>query len=276
MTPNPRHLILKLLLVIDGAPLSARDAIAACSLFGIRENSVRVALVRLSATGMVEAEGRGSYRLGPKAAGLADEVRTWRTAESRVREWSGDWIGAHCGALGRTDRVALRQRDRALDLLGFRELDRGLFVRPDNLVGGVTDVRARLYKLGLDADAAVFVAAGFDREREARARALWDGKALTRSYVQWRKRLERWLASSKRLDLETAARESFLVGNDAIRHVVFDPLLPDPLVDVNERRAFVIAVLAFDRAGHAIWRRLTRSPSRRDERTVFWQSPAET
>lgn len=261
MTPNPRHLILKLLMVTEGAPMSARDAIGACSLFGIRENSVRVALVRLSATGMIEAEGRGSYRLGPKASELADEVRTWRTAESRVREWSGDWIGVHCGALGRTDRVALRQRDRALDLIGFRELDRGFFVRPDNLQGGVADVRSRLYKLGLDADAAVFVASDFDREREARARGLWNGKALTKSYVQWRKRLEGWLARAKQLDLEVAARESFLVGNDAIRNLVFDPLLPDPLIDVNERRAFVNAVLAFDRAGHAIWRQLA---SRRD------------
>jgi phenylacetic acid degradation operon negative regulatory protein len=253
VSPNPRHLILKLLLGAEGAPVAAQDVVAACALFGIRENSARVALVRLSAAGMIEAEGRGAYRIGPKAHELAENVRAWRAAESRVRKWTGKWIAVYCGALGRTDRVALRQRERALELLGFRELERGLAVRPDNLAGGVGDVRERLYKLGLDGDAAVFVVEGLDEDREARARSLWKGTALTRSYVQWRKRLEKWLAGAENLELPVAARESFLLGNEAIRHVVFDPLLPDPLVDVRERRAFVAVLVAFDRAGHAIW-----------------------
>lgn len=259
--PNPRNLILKLLLGAEGAPISARDAVAACSLFGIRENSVRVALVRLSAAGMIEAEARGTYRLGRKAVDLADDVRAWRAAESRVRKWSGKWIAVHCGALGRSDRAALRQRDRALALLGFRELDRGLFVRPDNLVGGVVEVRARLHKLGLDADAAVFVLDALDDERETRARALWKGKALNRSYVQWRQRLEKWLGGARGLDLEVAARESLLLGTEAIRQIVFDPLLPEPLADVEARRAFLTTLVEFDRVGHAIWHKLaSRTP----------------
>lgn len=260
MTPNPRNLILNLLLAADGQALPAREAVAACRLFGIRENSARVTLVRLATAGLIKAAGRGAYRLGPNAAQLAGDVATWRTAERRVRDWNGDWIAVHTGGLGRSDRVALRARDRALALLGLRELDRGLYVRPDNLVGGVEAVRARLLKLGLDADAAVFVASGFDAEREARARALWDGKALTASYRTTRKKLEYWLARADALPPETAARESFLLGNAAIRQLVFDPLLPAPLVDVDERRAFVDAVQRYDRAGHAIWQNLHLAP----------------
>jgi phenylacetic acid degradation operon negative regulatory protein len=64
MAPNPRNLILNLLLGAGSEPLSARSAVASCALFGIRENSVRVALVRLAASGLVEAAGRGAYRLG--------------------------------------------------------------------------------------------------------------------------------------------------------------------------------------------------------------------
>lgn len=257
MSPNPRHLILKLLLGAEGEPISVRDAVDACSLFGIRENSVRVALVRLSAAGLVEAEARGTYRLGRKAVDLADDVRAWRAAESRVRKWTGKWVAVHCGALGRSDRAALRQRDRALALLGFRELERGLFIRPDNLVGGVAEVRARLYKLGLDADGAVFLLDALDDERESRARGLWNTKALTRSYVQWRQRLEKWLGAARSLDLETGARESFLLGTEAIRQMVFDPLLPEPLADVEARRAFVATLVEFDRVGHAIWHKLS-------------------
>ncbi|MDI1302690.1 MAG: PaaX family transcriptional regulator C-terminal domain-containing protein [bacterium] len=260
MTPNPRHLILKFLLVADGEAMTAREAVAACALFGIRENSVRVALVRLAAAGMIEAAGRGSYRLGANATGLADDVSTWRTAESRVRAWSGAWIVVHCGALGRSDRSALGRRDRALQLLGFRELDREFFVRPDNMTGGVAAVRERLFKLGLDPAAAVFLATEFDAARDARARSLWDGRALTKSWRQTRQQLEKWLEHSAALEPDVAARESFLLGSAAIRQLVFDPLLPDPLVDTAQRRAFVDTVLRFDAAGHVIWQRLRLIP----------------
>jgi phenylacetic acid degradation operon negative regulatory protein len=262
MTPNPKHLILNLLLAAEGEALTSADAVNACALFGVRENSVRVALVRLAAAGMIEAAGRGSYRLGPQAEGLAGDVAHWRSSEQRVRAWKSDWIAVHLGGMRRSDRVAQRARDRALALLGLRELDPSLFVRPDNLAGGVAGVRERLCKLGLDAEAPVFVARQFDEAREQRARKLWDGKALTRTYRETRRKMENWLAHADQLEADVAARESYLVGHDAIRQLVFDPLLPEPLVDVQERHAFVEAVLRFDRAGHAIWQGLPSQPIR--------------
>jgi len=255
MHANPRHLILNLLLGAGGEPLPARTAVASCALFGIRENSARVALARLAAAGLVEPAARGAYRLGPNAAQLAADVATWRDAGRRTRDWDGGWIAAHAGPLGRSDRAALRARDRALGLLGLRELDRGLFLRPDNLAGGVDAARERLVRLGLEPTAAVFVARGFDPDREHRARALWDGAALNRGYRATRARLDEWLARAHVLDLDVAAREAFQLGHDAIRQLVFDPLLPAPLVDAGARARFIDAVVRFDAAGHAIWQR---------------------
>jgi phenylacetic acid degradation operon negative regulatory protein len=256
MTPNPKHLILNLLLAAEGEAMSARDAVGACSLFGISENSVRVALVRLGSSGLIEAAGRGEYRLGSKAADLATDISNWRNREKGVRTWKGQWVAVYAGGLGRSDRVALRARDRALALAGLRELEAGLFLRPDNLEGGVIAIRERLHKLGLEAEAPVFVAQNFDDEREQRARKLWDGKALTKLYRDSRRKLENWLARADELEPEVAARESYLLGHEAIRNLVFDPLLPAPLVDVDERRAFTDAVVRYDRAGHAIWQQL--------------------
>ena len=254
MVPRPRQLILRLLLGAGGAPLSARDAVRACALFGIAANGVRVALARLAAARLVEPVERGAYRLGPRASTLAADVAAWREAQARTREWTGDWIAVHVGALGRSDRVALRARSRALGLLGLRELERGLHLRPDNLAAGVDAVRERLARLGLERDAAVFRAGALDAGRERRARSLWDGKALQRGYRATRARLERWLANAHRLDLDKAARESFLLGDEAIRQIVFDPLLPAPLVDEQARAACVDTVIRFDAAGHAIWK----------------------
>ena len=255
MTPKPRSLILKLLLGSGDTPLSARAAVASCALFGLRENTVRVTLVRLAAAGLIEAAGRGAYRLGPNAAQLAAEVATWRSAGQRLRDWDGGWIAVHAGPLGRSDRAALRLRDRALGLLGLRELDRGLHLRPDNLAGGVDAARERLFKLGLEPETAVFVARAFDPRRDARARRLWDGAALNRGYRDTCRRLDDWLARAEGLELDVAARESFLLGNEAIRQLVFDPLLPAPLVDAEARHRFIDTVVRFDAAGQSIWKR---------------------
>jgi phenylacetic acid degradation operon negative regulatory protein len=264
VTPTARSLILNLLLASEERRQSARELVAGCALFAIRENSVRVALVRLTADGLVELAGRGAYRLGPRAAVLASDVATWRTAEERVRAWNGGWIAVHVGPLGRSNRVVLRSRDRALSMLGLRELDRGLYVRPDNLAGGVAHARMRLCKLGLDESAAVFAAHDLDAEREARARRLWDGDALSQTYRSTRRELEQWRCRADSLDAETAAREAYLLGNDAIRLLVFDPLLPEPLVDVNERRALAAAVRIHDQIGRALWQRLRLARGSRD------------
>jgi phenylacetic acid degradation operon negative regulatory protein len=255
MTPTAKSLMLELLVASGGHELSARVAIAAGALFGISENNVRVTFARLSSEGLIEASGRGAYRLTDAAEDLAREVASWRSAEERARVWHGAYLAVHSGPLGRTDRAALKRRARALSMLGFAELDRGFHVRPDNLDGGVEGIRGRLYALGLEKNAAVFVASAFSPDVEARVRALWDGKALTLSYKKLRAQLEKWLARADQLEPHVAARESFLLGGRAIRHIVYDPLLPPPFVDVDERRSFVATVRVMDREGRKIWRR---------------------
>ncbi len=255
MNPTAKSLVLDLLSAADGAEVEVRRLVAACALFDISENSVRVTLVRLASRQLIEAAGRGAYRLGEGARDLAREVAGWRTAERRVRAWDGRYVAVHTGALGRGDRSELARRSRALAMVGLCELERNLFVRPDNLEGGVHGVRRRLEALGLDPLAPVFGAGDFSTGLEARARSLWDGKALSASYRKGRERLEAWLVRGEDLEPDAAAREAFLLGGAAIRQVVYDPLLPEPLVDVEARRAFVDAVHRFDRAGRRIWQR---------------------
>ena len=269
MAPTAKSLILELLVATGGGPLPARLAVTACALFDVSENNVRVALVRLASAGLIEAAGQSTYRLAAGATDLAKEVAGWNTVEDRVRSWKSGYVAVHCGALGRTDRGELRRRTRALSILGFAELERGLHVRPDNLKGGVESVRERLYGLGLEREASDYLSGSFEPEVEARVRGLWDGKALTLSYQRTRAELEHWLARAPLLEPDVAARESFLLGGRAIRQIVYDPLLPAPLVDVDERRAFVDAMKEMDREGRRIWRRFfefsePRSPMARE------------
>lgn len=256
MRPTAKKLILGLLLAREGRPLSVREAIGACALFRITENNVRVSLVRLSSDGLIESHGRGAYRLGPAAQTTASEVAHWHEAESRLCDWSGGYICAHTSTLGRSDRKALRQRERALDMLGMRALERGLYLRPDNLKGGVAEVRQRLTSLGLEDGAMIFVASAFDAERCERINKLWDSALLNRQYRDERQRLEAWMQRCTDLEPDVAARESYLLGGKAIRQLVFDPWLPEPMIDATARRAFVDTVKRFDETGKAIWTRL--------------------
>jgi phenylacetic acid degradation operon negative regulatory protein len=254
-----KSLILDLLLAAAPSELSARDAITACALFDISENNARVALVRLSAAGLVEGVGRGAYRLGHDARDLAAEVSTWRRAERRIRAWDGDYVVVGTHTLDGSDRTAVRNRTRALSMLGFRELTRGLQVRPNNLDDSIEITRERLRVLGMPEGALVFVGRDFD-EKQARAiRALWDGRALSKAYRTLTDELTGWLERASTLEHDVPARESFLLGGRGIKHVVLDPLLPDSYVDAEARHTFFETVKRFDEAGREIWRRFFTS-----------------
>ncbi len=253
-SPTARQLLLRLLIAVEGGELAAAEAIRACALFDISTNNARVALNRLMAAGVIENTGRGSYRLQPAGRTLRRDVGAWREAEGRVRPWDGDWVAVSTGGIRRSDRPAVRAQKRALAMVGLRQLDDGLYVRPDNFEGGIAVTRQRLQALGLDPAIPVFAAAAFDRTIEARAHGLWDARALERSYEEGCARLAASLARCAAMALPDAARESYLLGDQGIRTIVFDPMLPEPLVSVAARQAFVEAVRRYDETGRRIWR----------------------
>ena len=252
---QPKHLLLELLLASGDEPLPVSHAVAAGAVFGLSENHVRVTLARLAAQDMVLATERGAWRLGPAARSLAQDVANWRHAKQRLRPWNGQYVAVHCSALARSDRSTTQQRERALHLLGFAELQRDFYVRPDNIEPDIAAIRKRLHALGLEPQAVVCGCTSLDATTEAAVDALWDGAALNHAYRATQERLQRWLDGATRLPIDQAARESFFLGGAAIRQLVYDPLLPEPMVDAVLRQAFIDSVHAFDAAGRAIWNR---------------------
>lgn len=238
---------------IDRGTLPVRSLVQAASVFDIAENSVRVAIVRLRAEGLLESPGRGEYRLGPSAQVVNEKIHGWRTVSKRVGQWDGSWVAAFTADLSRTDRPALRRRLRALRYLGFEELKSGLFIRPNNLRPGVDGIRDELVALGLDREASVFRMDRLDPQEERRARALWDGPALESSYTKLFGELTLARQRLERLPLDDALREVFLLGREGIRHVVLDPLLPDPLIDEQKRSSMVRVLQDYCDKGIDLW-----------------------
>jgi phenylacetic acid degradation operon negative regulatory protein len=235
--------------------LPVRSLVQAASVFDIAENSVRVAIVRLRAEGLLESPGRGEYRLGPSAQVVNDKIHGWRTVASRVGDWDASWAGVFTADLSRTDRPALRRRLRALRYLGFEELKSGLFLRPNNLTPGIDGIRDELAALGLDAGASVFRIEELNPDEEQRARALWDGPSLEQTYSKLHTELTASLGRLEELSLNDSVREAFLLGREGIRHVVLDPLLPEPLIDEDKRSSMVHVLQSYCDKGLNLWTR---------------------
>jgi phenylacetic acid degradation operon negative regulatory protein len=251
MAPTAKSLILDLLSTLGRRAAPVRALLEAAALFGIASNNVRVTLARLLAEGAVESDERGLYRLGPGARAVNEQIRSWRRLEERLRPWDGGWVGVHSAGLPRGD--ARRRRERALRLLGFRSLVAGLEIRPDNLAGGVTAVRQQLAQLGLEPEAPVLRLSELDAASEARARTAWDVEALVAGYRAGVARLETSAARLLELPHADAMLESFTLGGDAIRQLVLDPLLPEPIAPARERRRLLSAARRYDALGRRIW-----------------------
>ena len=216
---------------------------------GLAGGAVRVALVRLRQEGLIDSPRRGSYRLGPAAQPVHSRVSRWREVEQGLTEWRGEWLAVHTANLWRTDKAAVRARDRALRLVGFRELTDGLFLRPANLSSPLPELAAHLRELGLDGEAPVFRIAALEPEDEQAALALWDTDALAAGYRALLAQLDESAARLPDLPLAEAVAESFTLGREAIRSLVLDPRLPEPFVSARERRGGARSDAGLRRAG---------------------------
>ncbi|MEO8604575.1 MAG: PaaX family transcriptional regulator [bacterium] len=257
--PTPKSLILDLLSSLRGRAMPVRALVAAAAVFGLRPESMRVALVRLGERGTVTHDERGWYRLAAAAEPVQRHVAGWAKLDERLTAWRGGWVAVHTGAFGRAERAATRRRERALHWLGFRSLAPHLYIRPDNLRGGVDGMRIELQSLGLEAQALVFALSELDAASDARARRLWDTAALRRTYREAAAALSRSTVRLETVPSEQAMMESFMLGGDAIRHLAHDPLLPEPIVPAADRDALVTALREYDRLGRGRWRAFLQS-----------------
>jgi phenylacetic acid degradation operon negative regulatory protein len=246
-------MVLDLLSTLRRGSMPVRALVEAGGLFGIGGNSVRVALARLLARGLVERDERGRYRLGPAAGAIGQQVSSWRRASEKTRPWDGAWTSVH-GTPGRGgSRRSARLSARALRFLGFRPLRQGLSVRPDNLVGGVPGARDTLAVLGLESGVLVASLRDLDPGTERKARGLWDRRGLETGYREACHALERSMERLSSLPPPEAMVESFLWGGWAIRRLALDPLLPEEICPSAGRSALLDAMRRYDRIGRAAW-----------------------
>jgi len=251
--PRAGSLVLDLLSTLRRGSMPVRALVEAGALFGIGGNSIRVALARLLARGLVERDERGLYRLGSAAGAIEQQVTSWRRIGEKTRPWDGGWIAAYGAPSLGGERGRSRRSGRAVRFLGFRPLAPSLSVRPDNFVGGVAGTRETLAGLGLGSGVLVASLRELDPDAEGRARDLWDRRALETGYREACQALGRSAERLSSLGAREAMVESFLWGGRVIRQLALDPLLPEEICPSAGRSALLDAMRRYDQIGRTAW-----------------------
>jgi phenylacetic acid degradation operon negative regulatory protein len=241
------------LLIANERPLSARALCRAGAIMGLSEVAVRVALTRLCKDRKICQTGRGMYAINLRSGPLLRDVDDWRNKETQLVRWNGAWLAVHDSLVLRSDKTGWRRHSLALALRGFAEFQPGLYLRPDNLAGGIGALRIQLAGLGLSQQALAFCITDLDDKQLARVAKLWKTEALARKYRSLTERLVAHTALLRE-GAAPALRESLLLGREAIGLIIRDPLLPPQLMASEARRALLQAAMRYQDQGRRLWR----------------------
>ncbi|MEU8796512.1 hypothetical protein [Spirillospora sp. NPDC048819] len=223
---------------------------------GLSAPSIRMAAKRLNEQGVLERDGRGVYIARPDRLRAYPHIEQWATRHTTRVPWTGRWAAVENSATARTDRAALRQHDRALQLLGFHAWRGALHVRPDNLRGGVDGLRRTLTGTGMAPGAVVFAIDRLDPATDRELRELWDTGDLIARLTRTADELTRSRERLGALSPEEFAHESLLLGSRAIATILHDPLLPEELCDSGPHRRLVAVTTSYQDTAQAVWGRL--------------------
>ncbi len=256
--PSAMRIALALLGAARGQPLTAPMLVGAADVLKLSPNSMRIALSRLTSRGDLITERRGTYALSKQRREGFDHVRRYRTGFATRVTWKGDYLGVLTADLPRRNATLVRHRARSLDLAGFRPLAHGLFVRPNNLAGGRAPIEAQLRRLGLDADAQV-IGVTLDATQSAQLERQYEVSVDQKTALALTRKVEALLPQMHRKPPREVAATSFWLGDEVLRFLARDPLLPEQLADPAPRRTLAQVMSELDEQGLQVWTSLLKT-----------------
>jgi phenylacetic acid degradation operon negative regulatory protein len=204
-----RSVVLSVLLGAHPASATSAELLRLTADFGIREQTLRVALTRMVSAGDLVRDDDG-YRLSDRL--LSRQRRQDDALNPRTRDWDGAWTTLVVTAVGMDARARAALRN-TLQARRFGELREGVWLRPDNLGDDLpAEIAERVRVLRAHDEAPIEL-----------AQRLWD--------------LESWSITGHRLLDDMASATDipgrFVAAAAIVRHLLTDPVLPDDLLPKN-------------------------------------------
>lgn len=252
MAASAQAVALSVLGASRGRALTAPVLVGAAEILGVSGNAMRVALSRLTSSGDLVMEGRGRYALSEERLRAVAHVRTYRTGFAARVTWNGAFLGVLTSELPRKNAALVSRRENALELSGFRAFRHGVWARPDNLEGGRVAVATHLARLGLD-DAADVVGLVLDTAQVKQHEKAWKVAADAARANALVERVEKFMESMDEKPLPKIAAQSFWLGDEVLRFLARDPLLPTSMADPAPRKALARAMEQLDERAYAVW-----------------------
>ncbi|WP_339721932.1 transcriptional regulator [uncultured Paraglaciecola sp.] len=250
---TPKSIILNVLRLTRGHYCQSAKLIAVGELFDFKASTVRVALTRLLSAGKLETDGSSGYRLSANTDLLSDYIEQWRLGDLRRGDWQVDgWLMVILPS--NPDRTIRTVSQTTLQFFGFRKAKNKVWVRPNNLLPTLNDLRDLYQLVGLEKEALLFKASDIPYpEQFIWESTLWNTEDLQFTYEQQLVKLAKSKARLHKLKIKDALRESFIIGGETINLLVKDPLLPDEMFCTPKREELRHAMCEYDACGHKIW-----------------------
>lgn len=250
---TPKTIILDVLRLTRGGYCQSAKLIAVGELFDFKASTMRVALTRLLTARKIEANGSSGYRMSSNTDLLSDYIEQWRLGDLRRGAWQkDDWLMVLLPS--NPDRAIRTLSQTTLQFFGFRKARNKVWVRPNNLLPTLNELRALYQLVGLEQEALLFKAADIPyTEQFIWESTLWNTENLQFTYEQQLVKLTKSTARLNNLKIKDALRESFMIGGETINLLVKDPLLPDEMFCTPKREELRHAMCDYDTCGHKIW-----------------------
>lgn len=250
---TPKSIILDVLRLTRGNYCQSAKLIAVGELFDFKASTIRVALTRLLTSGKLEADGSSGYRMSSNTDLLSDYIEQWRLGDLRRGKWQIDgWLMVLLPS--NPDRAVRTLSQTTLQFFGFRKAKNKVWVRPNNLLPSLNDLRDLYQLVGLEKEALLFKASDIPYpEQFIWESTLWNTEDLQFIYEQQLVKLAKSKARLDKLKVKDALRESFMIGGETINLLVKDPLLPDEMFCTPKREELRHAMCEYDACGHKIW-----------------------
>jgi len=258
---TPKTIILDVLRLTRGGYCQSAKLIAVGELFDFKASAIRVALTRLLTAGKIEADGSSGYRMSSNTDLLSDYIEQWKLGDLRRAEWQkDDWLMVLLPS--NPDRTIRTMSQTTLQFFGFRKARNKMWVRPNNLLPPLNDLRDLYQLVGLEPEALLFKAADIPYpEQFIWESTLWNTEDLQFTYEKQLVKLNKSKARLHEMNSKDALRESFMIGGETINLLVKDPLLPDEMFCTPKREELRHAMCDYDSWGQKIWFQFMGQPT---------------